>query len=197
MATLYVTVTFQMWHLTIKIIVLSTQVNLINMYCVIKCKKCRKPISDGAQTKELFLNAHSSPLGSSPEECASIQEENNIFLSEEFLPQWIILRIESERWSKGRLNCPSCDSRIGGFDFVSGQKCGCSSHVLPPVHIIKSKVDLLKANNWSKTREGRIINYFENSIQRDNKQTGNCIVWEEEFKKKGPGIVSKVYHEAR
>lgn len=114
------------------------------MYCGIKCKKCRKSIFDKNQTKDLFLNAHNTAVGICLEECASIQEENNIFLNEQFLPQWIILRIEAEKWSKGKLNCPSCDSRIGSFDFVSGQKCNCSSYVLPPIHIIKSKVDLIK-----------------------------------------------------
>ena len=39
-------------------------------------------------------------------------------------------------WTKGRLNCPKCQCRVGGFDFVGG-----SGH---PVHLIKSKVDLSK-----------------------------------------------------
>ena len=39
-------------------------------------------------------------------------------------------------WTKGRLNCPKCQCRVGGFDFVGG-----SDH---PVHLIKSKVDLSK-----------------------------------------------------
>jgi E3 ubiquitin-protein ligase RNF180 len=42
---------------------------------------------------------------------------------------------------KGRLHCPKCHSRVGGFDFVSGQKCACGFCVLPAVHLIRSKVD--------------------------------------------------------
>ncbi|XP_018574356.1 E3 ubiquitin-protein ligase RNF180-like [Anoplophora glabripennis] len=114
------------------------------MYRDIKCKKCRKSILNEGQTKDLFLNAHSSPVASPPEECASVQEQSNIFLNEELLPHWIILRIEAEKWSRGKLNCPYCDSKIGSFDFVSGLKCSCSSNFLPPVHVIKSKIDLIR-----------------------------------------------------
>ena len=39
-------------------------------------------------------------------------------------------------WTKGRLNCPNCQSRLGGFDFVSGADY--------PVHLIKSKIDYWK-----------------------------------------------------
>jgi hypothetical protein len=42
---------------------------------------------------------------------------------------------------KGRLHCPKCQCRVGGFDFVSGQKCACGLCVLPAVHLVSSKVD--------------------------------------------------------
>ncbi|KAJ9580748.1 hypothetical protein L9F63_024074, partial [Diploptera punctata] len=45
-------------------------------------------------------------------------------------------------WQKGRLNCPKCRGRVGSFDFVSGLKCDCGKHVLPPVHVVRSKVDI-------------------------------------------------------
>jgi hypothetical protein len=44
-------------------------------------------------------------------------------------------------WVKGRLRCPRCNGRVGGFDFVSGQKCACGLCVLPAVHLIRSKLD--------------------------------------------------------
>ena len=47
-------------------------------------------------------------------------------------------------WTKGRLNCPKCQCRVGGFDFVGG-----SEH---PIHLIKSKVDL-----WKKTATTVIV----------------------------------------
>ena len=42
-------------------------------------------------------------------------------------------------WTKGKLNCPNCQAKIGGFDFVAGAQY--------PVHIVKSKVDL-----WTKPK---------------------------------------------
>ncbi|KAJ8933210.1 hypothetical protein NQ314_014157 [Rhamnusium bicolor] len=113
------------------------------MYREIKCKNCRKVLFHEMQCKHLFINAHHVPLTRSSDGCATT-EQNNLFLNEEYLPDWITIRIETEKWSKGRLNCPYCDSRVGGFDFVSGAKCTCSIYVLPSIHIIKSKVDLMK-----------------------------------------------------
>ena len=56
-------------------------------------------------------------------------------------------------WTKGRLNCPNCQSRIGGFDFVSGADY--------PVHLIKSKVDYWKKSSNNSTEDnssiGRLI----------------------------------------
>lgn len=57
-------------------------------------------------------------------------------IKDDALPEWISDRIEEASWTKGRLNCPKCQCRVGGFDFVGG-----SGH---PVHLIKSKVDLSK-----------------------------------------------------
>lgn len=115
------------------------------MYTQAKCKKCRKTLLDYPQCSTLFLNAHNQPLGVSQDECLTVANENVIFLREESLPTWIMQKIQEAEWSKGRLNCEHCDSRLGAFDFVSGIKCECSGHVLPPVHLIKSKVDLLKS----------------------------------------------------
>ena len=59
-----------------------------------------------------------------------------------------VLLITQAGWTKGRLNCPNCQSRLGGFDFVSGADY--------PVHLIKSKIDYWKkstnptiGNSWS------------------------------------------------
>ena len=43
-------------------------------------------------------------------------------------------------WTKGKLSCPSCSARVGGFDFVSGTSCS------SPVYLVKSRVDLLDPN---------------------------------------------------
>nr|CAI5827002.1 unnamed protein product [Callosobruchus analis] len=118
------------------------------MYSEVKCKKCRKTLFDLHQKPtDSLTNAHNESLTSStPKDqdiCDTVRDENMVFLKEDILPQWISSKIESEQWSKGRLSCPHCDSRIGNFDFVSGCKCSCSNNPLPPVHFIKSKIDLI------------------------------------------------------
>ena len=40
-------------------------------------------------------------------------------------------------WTKGKISCPHCSARIGGFDFVGGS-------VSPdfPIYLVRSKVDV-------------------------------------------------------
>ncbi|XP_057667232.1 E3 ubiquitin-protein ligase RNF180-like [Diorhabda carinulata] len=114
------------------------------MFQEIKCKKCRHTLFNQDTIKNnLILNAHGETTENS-NACQVIPEEKNIFLNEDCLPSWVKNKIEVEEWSKGRIYCPKCDSRIGAFDYVSGQKCNCLNNLLPPVHIIKSKIDIVK-----------------------------------------------------
>lgn len=112
------------------------------MYNQAKCKKCRRTVLDLGQCPNLFLNAHNKSLDISQDDCRTVVDQNVVFLAEDSLPEWIMQKIREAEWSKGRLNCETCDSRLGGFDFISGNKCECQNNVLPPVHLIKSKVDL-------------------------------------------------------
>lgn len=114
------------------------------MYCEVKCKKCRKTIINSSECSDLLINAHHEPLSASESDCYTVAEQNVVFLTEDTLPEWIMGKVQEAEWSKGRLNCLHCDSRLGGFDFVSGSKCHCTKNVMPAVHLIKSKVDLLK-----------------------------------------------------
>lgn len=50
-------------------------------------------------------------------------------------------------WTKGKLNCPNCEARVGSFDFTARSKCACGSTVLPAVHLVKSKVDSSPQDN--------------------------------------------------
>ena len=64
-------------------------------------------------------------------------------ISDDNIPVWISEKIEESGWTKGRLNCPSCQNRVGNFDFVSG-----SEH---QIHLIKSKVDFWRKAGASLT----------------------------------------------
>lgn len=112
----------------------------------IKCRQCRKLIIEDSPTEARILNAHGAPLSETTPSCRSLNDENIVFLSEDFLPGWITEKIEEVQWTRARLNCPHCDSRIGAFDYISGTKCDCNEKILPSVHVIKSKIDLVKTN---------------------------------------------------
>lgn len=114
------------------------------MFINMKCKKCRKLLFNDNECCKLFINAHSADDQVTEFNCISLNDMKLIFLNEEFLPEWIKCEIEKNNWSKGKLNCLYCNVRIGSFDFISGLKCECNNFVLPPVHIIKSKIDLIK-----------------------------------------------------
>lgn len=110
----------------------------------IKCRQCRKVIVDNTSYNTLVVNSHNLPLSESSDECIVSLNEHYVYLNEDLLPDWIVEKIREANWSKGKLNCNNCGARIGGFSFISGAQCQCTHYVLPPVHLIKSKLDLVK-----------------------------------------------------
>jgi len=91
----------------------------------LKCKKCRQII--------VSVDTIDADVG------------NFIYITEDSPPQWIESQIQQGGWTKGKLNCPrSCDTRVGGFDFVSGPSAHSDPNVsTQPIYIIKSKVDIV------------------------------------------------------
>jgi len=87
----------------------------------LKCGKCRSP--------SLLVRS------------GSYNNAGNVWtLEEEKLPTFIQDAIELSGWTKGRLNCPHCQCRIGAFDFVSGGGGG-GGGLDQAIHLVKSKVD--------------------------------------------------------
>ncbi|KAL1518356.1 hypothetical protein ABEB36_001991 [Hypothenemus hampei] len=128
-------------------------------FCI-KCQKCRKILIRDTSNTVKILNAHGNSLNhEASSDCPSLNCRNLVFLSEENLPDWISKKIVEAQWTKGRLNCPDCDCRIGAFDYISGAKCDCSDKILPAVHVIRSKVDV-----------GRITKRCSNEEVVTNKQ---------------------------
>lgn len=114
--------------------------NKTTMYKDIKCKNCRKNVLSNPSFVD--IENHTTDEINSCEPCVS---DSLLFISEDSLPEKIKNKIEDANWTKGRINCENCGTRLGGFDFISGTKCSCTSNVsLPPVHFIKSKLDLIK-----------------------------------------------------
>ncbi len=47
-------------------------------------------------------------------------------------------------WTEGKLYCPKCNARVGGFDFLHVVQCSCDNDVIPAIWCPKSKVDHVK-----------------------------------------------------
>ena len=114
------------------------------MNTVFRCKKCRLALfqKDSLVTchnENIVNNKETSELGNS---CLS-QTSNILFIDEQKVVDWIRNEINNQEWTKGRLTCPGkgCGARVGSFNFVNGANCACNQLVLPPVQIIRSKVD--------------------------------------------------------
>ncbi|RZF47401.1 hypothetical protein LSTR_LSTR009140 [Laodelphax striatellus] len=109
----------------------------------LKCKKCRIVLTEDFRNNP--LSAHGLLLDTenvreSSRHCLQKIPEVFYFL-ENCMPWWIRERVDEAGWLKGKLTCPRCSAKLGSFDFVSGSKCDCDSFILPPIHLIRSKVD--------------------------------------------------------
>ena len=45
------------------------------------------------------------------------------------------------QWTKGKLNCPKCQGRLGSFDFITPNKTQMSKGVFSPIQVAKNRVD--------------------------------------------------------
>lgn len=109
----------------------------------LKCRKCRTILTKVPFSK--LLNAHTQQYSNEVDlrvSCPSITGRTEIYLPEDVLGDWILAEIESSEWTKGKLKCSKCSSNVGSFDFVTGQKCDCRQFGQPPVHFIRSKIDV-------------------------------------------------------
>ncbi|XP_039282347.1 E3 ubiquitin-protein ligase RNF180-like [Nilaparvata lugens] len=109
----------------------------------LKCKKCRNVLTE--DFKKGPLSAHGLLL-----DTENVREANKhclkkspevFYFVENCMPRWIRERVDDANWLKGKLTCAQCSAKLGSFDFVHGSKCDCDAFVLPPVHLIRSKVD--------------------------------------------------------
>uniref|UniRef100_H2ZBA8 Uncharacterized protein n=1 Tax=Ciona savignyi TaxID=51511 RepID=H2ZBA8_CIOSA len=106
----------------------------------IKCRKCRGFLMEYT----CIINAHGGSLQDDLQEENACTDNNSQvwFVNYDIAPDWIHSAIDEGNWKMGKLNCSSCNGRIGSFNFVQQQKCSCESFVVPPVWLQKSKVDV-------------------------------------------------------
>uniref|UniRef100_A0A1B6DYP8 E3 ubiquitin-protein ligase n=1 Tax=Clastoptera arizonana TaxID=38151 RepID=A0A1B6DYP8_9HEMI len=112
---------------------------LINL----KCRKCRFLLL--CHPEATLINIHGEPLDKMLIQNKAMNTlctiDDVFYLDEVGIPEWIVNHLNEKDWLRGKLNCPNCLTRLGSFNFVTGYKCSCQK-VVPPIHIVKSKVDI-------------------------------------------------------
>ncbi|XP_068711657.1 uncharacterized protein [Montipora foliosa] len=63
------------------------------------------------------------------------------FLRDENKLPWVHESVEESSWTKGKIYCPKCRSRIGAFNYIQGVQCDCGKFTIPSIWIQKSRVD--------------------------------------------------------
>ncbi|GFS38783.1 uncharacterized protein NPIL_616991 [Nephila pilipes] len=107
------------------------------MQILFKCRKCRNVLFSEKEA----CNSHGGSLSANETELEVCDSSNVYYLKEETLPPWMRGQVDEANWMKGKLFCPSCNCRIGSFNFVCGSKCHCGLGVLPPLHVVSHKLD--------------------------------------------------------
>ncbi|CAM5145023.1 unnamed protein product [Natator depressus] len=103
---------------------------------MLRCWKCRKYIANS----DCLIKCNGKQLSEKSHYSAASQYTCNIWhINLEALPDWVKCAIEKADWMIGKLNCPFCGARLGGFNFVSNTKCSCG--LLANIHLCKSRID--------------------------------------------------------
>ncbi|XP_061475078.1 E3 ubiquitin-protein ligase RNF180 isoform X2 [Rhineura floridana] len=109
---------------------------------MLRCWKCRKYVANSDclmkdQTGDLFEQPHCSTAS---------QDICNVWhMNIEALPDWVTCIIEKAQWTTGKLNCPFCGARLGGFNFVNNTKCSCGQFT--NIHLCKRRTDYQTVNS--------------------------------------------------
>ncbi|XP_062942262.1 E3 ubiquitin-protein ligase RNF180 isoform X2 [Cynocephalus volans] len=113
---------------------------------ILRCWKCRKCIASSG----CFMKYPENQVNRDRHDSIDAQNICHVWhMNIEALPEWINCLIQKAEWTVGKLNCPFCGARLGGFDFVSTPKCSCGQ--LAAVHLSKSRTD------YQPTQAGRLM----------------------------------------
>ncbi|XP_040397369.1 E3 ubiquitin-protein ligase RNF180 [Cygnus olor] len=103
---------------------------------VLRCWRCRKYIANS----NCLAKRHGKEPSNTSQPSAAAQESCNVWhVNLEAIPEWVKCVIEKAQWTIGKLHCPFCEARLGGFNFVCNTKCSCGQ--LVNIHFCKSRTD--------------------------------------------------------
>lgn len=139
-----------------------------------KCGKCRTTILIDNDGQMLLLDpANVENLDLKSQQTGA--DATLWHLQTDGLPDWVTDAINQSSWTKGKLHCPTCQTKVGSFDFV-GDKSQSS-----PVHLVKSKVDpygqrLIKQKRTNQPLRTRLNDETSiRSIQRQESSSGASV----------------------
>ncbi|XP_023481388.2 E3 ubiquitin-protein ligase RNF180 isoform X2 [Equus caballus] len=113
---------------------------------ILRCWKCRKCVA----SSDCFMKYLENQVVKDRHDSADDQNICHVWhMNIEVLPEWINCLIQKAQWTVGKLNCPFCGARLGGFNFVNTPKCSCGQ--LAAVHLSKSRTD------YQPTRAGQLM----------------------------------------
>lgn len=111
----------------------------------LKCKQCRKSLFNNDDIT--LLTSHNENMSDIEHTgCGNNFVEHLLYMSIENVPTWIEDIINQTSWTKGKLNCPFCNNRIGSYNLMVNTKCSCGKSITPNIRLIQSKLDILNEN---------------------------------------------------
>lgn len=113
----------------------------------VKCRLCRLFLLSG----EAIVNAHGDTVQGDGNLAVCGDADSlaltQLFLSEDCVPRWLANTIAESLYTQGKITCPKCQGRLGSFDFLKTKhRCHCGKTVLPPIHLLRDRVDLVHLN---------------------------------------------------
>ncbi|XP_076217349.1 E3 ubiquitin-protein ligase RNF180-like [Aptenodytes patagonicus] len=117
---------------------------------VLCCWRCRKYIANSV----CLAKCHGKEPSETSQLSAAAQESCNVWhVNLEAIPEWVKCVIEKAQWTIGKLHCPFCEARLGGFNFVYNTKCSCGQ--LVNIHFCKSRTDYQPAFSVKLAKSGK------------------------------------------
>ncbi|VDI72525.1 E3 ubiquitin-protein ligase RNF180 [Mytilus galloprovincialis] len=97
----------------------------------LQCRVCRNPVVK----EDELVDSYKSGF--------QVCDNSTVwYIKEDHMPCWVSDAVVKESWQKGKLCCPKCNGKLGSFNFIKILTCQqCDNHQLPPVHILKDRVD--------------------------------------------------------
>ncbi|KAL8620962.1 hypothetical protein ACOMHN_044109 [Nucella lapillus] len=111
----------------------------------VKCRKCRHWL----MSEESIVDCHGDSVQGDRAgwDCGPGHDQithTHLFVSFSVTPPFVLTCVEEACYTQGKITCPKCQGRLGSFDFVrTNRRCACRRSVLPPIHLLRDRVDVL------------------------------------------------------